>query len=118
MAQVKYTRDKRKESQVMSRLLFALTGAIALMLATASPSAAAALICKNGQLHYGGSGFYANRVQAEASAVRAWRRAKAVSVGAKRAANMFPKGGQMHCGQTPAREGWRCFVQGGHCHTA
>jgi hypothetical protein len=102
----------------MSRLLFALTGAIGLMLTTAPPSAEAALICKDGQLHYGGSGFYANRVQAEASAVRAWRRVQAVSIGAKRAANMFPKSGQLHCDQAPTGEGWRCFVRGGHCHTA
>jgi hypothetical protein len=37
----------------------------------ALPSAEAALICKNGFLHYGGSGFHADRLQAEANAIEA-----------------------------------------------
>jgi hypothetical protein len=75
----------------MRRLLFASATAAFCMLTIESPSAQAALICKDGRLHYGGSGFYSNRQEAEASAIEAWRRVRAGSVGASRAAKMFPK---------------------------
>jgi hypothetical protein len=40
------------------------------MLAIGPDFADAALICKGGHLHYGGSGFYSNRLEAEASAIQ------------------------------------------------
>ena len=88
------------------------------MLLTEPPSADAALICKNGFLHYGGSGFHADRSQSEASAIEAWRRVKATSVGAERAAAMFPPSEQMQCARATGGDGWRCFVRGSHCHTS
>ena len=91
--------------------------ALALLMAVATPpSAEAALICSNGFLHYGGSGFFADRAQAEASAIDAWRQVKAQNVGADRAATMLPLSHQMHCSRATGGEGWRCFVRGGHCH--
>jgi hypothetical protein len=100
----------------MRRLLFASAAAAFSMLTVVPPSAQAALICKDGRLHYGGSGFYSDRQEAEASAIEAWRRVKAGSVGASRAAQMFPKSEQFHCARATSGEGWRCFVRGGHCH--
>jgi hypothetical protein len=100
----------------MRRLLFASATAAFCMLTIVSPSAQAALICKDGRLHYGGSGFYSNRQEAEASAIEAWRRVRAGSVGASRAAKMFAKSEQLHCARATSGEGWRCFVRGGHCH--
>jgi hypothetical protein len=67
----------------MRRISCALAGAVFLRLTITSLPAQAALICKDGHLHYGGSEFYANRLQAEASAIEAWRRVKADSVGAR-----------------------------------
>jgi hypothetical protein len=61
----------------MRTLLAASAGAVLLTLTIASLSAQAALICKDGYLHYGGSGLYANRLEAEASAIEAWRRVRA-----------------------------------------
>jgi hypothetical protein len=57
----------------MRRLLFASVTAAFCMLTIAPASAQAALICKDGRLHYGGSGFYSNRQEAEAIAIEAWR---------------------------------------------
>jgi hypothetical protein len=87
-----------------------------LMLAIGPHSAEAALICKSGHLYYGGSEFHANRLEAEASGIEAWRRIKAATYGATRAAKMFPDEGQLHCARATTREGWRCFVRGGPCH--
>jgi hypothetical protein len=92
--------------------------AICLMLGIALASAKPALICKNGHVHYGGSEFHANRLEAEASAIDAWRRVKATSVGRTRADGMFPEKEQLHCARTTTREGWRCFVRGGPCHAS
>ncbi len=99
----------------MRRISCALAGAVFLRLTITSLPAQAALICKDGHLHYGGSEFYANRLQAEASAIEAWRRVKAGSVGASRAAKMLPQSEQLHCARATSGEGWRCFVRGGHC---
>jgi hypothetical protein len=90
--------------------------AICLMLGIASASAKPALICKDGHVHYGGSEFHANRLEAEASALDAWRRGKAISVGRARADSMFPEKKQLHCARTTTGEGWRCFVRGEPCH--
>jgi hypothetical protein len=94
----------------------AATGAAFVMLAIAPRAADAALICVGGHLHYGGSEFHANRSEAEASAINAWRRVKATSEGAARAARMFPPKEQLHCERATTKEGWRCFVRGGPCH--
>jgi hypothetical protein len=80
--------------------------------------AEAAMICKSGHLYYGGSEFYANRLQAEASAIQAWRRVKATTYGATRAAEMFPGKKQLRCAHATTREGWRCFVRGGPCQAS
>jgi hypothetical protein len=66
-----------EDPQGMRTLLAASAGAVLLTLTIASLSAQAALICKDGYLHYGGSGLYANRLEAEASAIEAWRRVRA-----------------------------------------
>jgi hypothetical protein len=100
--------------QIMSKLMFAAGGAV-LLLAVVSDSASAARICKDGHVYYSGSGFYRNRLQAEASAVRAWRAIKAHTYGATAAANMFPPSKQVHCAHATGNEGWRCFVRGGAC---
>jgi hypothetical protein len=100
----------------MRTLLAASVGAVLLILTIASLSAQAALICKDGYLHHGGSGFYANRLEAEASAIEAWRRVRAGNVGASRAAKSFPKSEQLHCARATTGEGWRCFVRGSRCH--
>jgi hypothetical protein len=55
----------------MYRSSSALAGAALLMLAIGPDFADAALICKGGHLYYGGSGFYSNRLEAEASAIQA-----------------------------------------------
>jgi hypothetical protein len=103
----------------MFRLLSGLGGAAALVVLAIAPHGAnAALICKDGHFYYGGSEFHADRVHAEASAVRAWRRIKAATYGTTRAANMFPPKGQMQCARATTGEGWRCFVRGGPCHTS
>jgi hypothetical protein len=102
----------------MRRLLLASAGATLLMPAIIPGLAEAALICKIGHLHYGGSGFHANRLQAEASAIQAWRHIKADTYGATRAANMFPEKEQLHCAPAATRDGWRCFVRGGPCLTS
>lgn len=86
------------------------------MLAIAPQGADAALICKSGHLYYGGSEFHADRSQARASAIAAWRRVKARTEGAARAANTFPHNEQLHCERATTKEGWRCFVRGGPCH--
>lgn len=72
----------------MRRLLFASVGATLLVPTIMPHLAEAALICKSGHLHYAGSGFYANRLQAEASAIQAWRHIKADTHGATRAASI------------------------------
>ena len=102
----------------MRRLLFASTGAALFMLAVAPKSADAALICKEGHFYYSGSEFYANRLQAEANAIEAWRRVKAGTYGATHAAKLFPKAEQLHCARATKGEGWRCFIRGGPCHTS
>jgi len=106
------------DPKAMRRLLFASAGAALLIpvLAIAPHVAEAALICKSGHLYYGGSEFYTNRLQAEASAIQAWRRIKASTYGAARAANMFPEKRQLHCAHATTGDGWRCFVRGGPCH--
>jgi len=106
------------DPKAMRRLLFASAGAasLILVLAIAPHVAEAALICKSGHLYYGGSEFYTNRLQAEASAIQAWRRIKASTDGAARAANMFPEKRQLHCAHATTGDGWRCFVRGGPCH--
>lgn len=98
------------------RGLPAATLAALVMLAIAPPAADAALICIDGHLHYGGSEFHANRSEAAASAIDAWRRVKAASEGAARAARMFPHKEQLHCERSTTKEGWRCFLRGGPCH--
>ena len=102
----------------MRRLLSGLAGAALVILVITPHSAAAALICKDGHFYYGGSEFHADRVHAEASAVRAWRRIMAATYGAARAAKMFPEKGQMQCARATTGEGWRCFARGGPCHTS
>jgi hypothetical protein len=86
------------------------------ILAIAPQTAHSAPICKSGHLYYGGSEFHANRSEARASAVDAWRRIKAATEGAARAANMFPHNEQLLCERAVTKEGWRCFVRGGPCH--
>jgi hypothetical protein len=98
----------------MYRSSSALAGAAFLMLAIGPDFADAALICKGG--HLGGSGFYSNRLEAEASAIQAWRRIKAATNGATRVAEMFPDAKQLHRARAATRDGWRCFVRGGPCH--
>ena len=92
--------------------------AICLMLGIASASAKPALICKDGHVHYGGSEFHANRLEAQASAIDAWRRVKAISLGRTRADSMFPEEKQLRCARASAGEGWRCFVRGEPCHVS
>ncbi len=89
-----------------------------LLLGFAPNTATAARVCIAGHFHYGGSELHHDRVQAEASAVRAWRAIQAQSHGIKAAANMFPGSKQIQCQHAPGNEGWRCFVRGGPCHTA
>jgi hypothetical protein len=98
------------------RRVSAVIGAVFVMLAIAPQTAGAAVICVNGHLHYGGSEFHANRSEAAASAIDAWRRVKASTEGAARAARMFPHKEQLHCERATTKEGWRCFVRGGPCH--
>jgi hypothetical protein len=85
-------------------------------LAIGPQTAHSALICKSGHLYYGGSEFHANRSEAQASAIDAWRRIKATTEGAARAAGMFPHKEQLLCECATIKEGWRCFVRGGPCH--
>ncbi|MBV9427314.1 MAG: hypothetical protein JO084_06305 [Bradyrhizobiaceae bacterium] len=87
------------------------------MLLIAPEAADAARICKNGHLHYGGSAFHADRAEAQASAIDAWRRIKA-GEGTARASRMSPPLEQVHCERATTGEGWRCFVRGGPCHHA
>jgi len=94
---------------------FVLGGVALLILSTVPHFAEAALICKDGHLLYGGSGFYANRLQAENSAIQAWRRIKATRNGAASAEKMFPEKEQLHCARPATGHGWRCFVRGGPC---
>jgi hypothetical protein len=98
------------------RRVLAATGAAFVMLAIGPQAADAARICTGGHLHYGGSEFHANRSEAAASAIDAWRRVKASTEGAARAARMFPHKEQLHCERATTKEGWRCFVRGGPCH--
>jgi hypothetical protein len=99
----------------MSKLMFAVGGVVLLLTIGVSDSASAARICKGGHVHYGGSEFHHNKLQAEASAVRAWRAVKAHTYGATAAANMFPPSRQVHCARATHNEGWRCFVRAGTC---
>src|SRR5215469_5152810 len=101
---VSTSKSNSRGSRVMRRFLSSVSIAL-LTLSMRPPPAGAALICKNGFLHYGGSGFYAQRLQAEASAIEAWRRIKARSVGAERAATMFPPSEQMQCAPATRGEG-------------
>ena len=101
----------------MRGLSAAVSAALA-MLSVAPHAADAARICKNGHFHYGGSAFHADRSQAQAGAIDAWRRIKAASEGTVRASRMFPPLEQVHCERAVTREGWRCFVRGGPCHHA
>jgi hypothetical protein len=99
------------------RGLSASIGAAFVVLAIAPQTANAAPICKSGHLYYGGSEFHANRSKARASAIDAWRRIKATTEGAARAANMLPHHPeQLLCERATTTEGWRCFVRGGPCH--
>jgi hypothetical protein len=98
------------------RGLSASVGAAFVMLAIAPQTAHSARICKSGHLYYSGSEFRANRSEAQASAIDAWRRIKATTEGAARAAGMFPHREQLHCERATTKEGWRCFVRGGPCH--
>ena len=102
----------------MRRQMLALVGTTLLMSMLVPQFAQAALICKDGHLHYGGSEFYTNRLQAEASAIQAWRHIKAATHGAARAATMFPEKEQLHCAPAVTGDGWRCFVRAGPCHAA
>ena len=90
--------------------------ALAFALAIAPQAAHSALICKSGHLHYGGSEFHTNRLEAEASAIDAWRRIKAGTQGSARASRMFPPMEQLRCERAATKAGWRCFVRGGRCH--
>jgi hypothetical protein len=105
----------RGDEKAMRRATAAI-GAVFAMLAIAPQASVAALICKDGHLHYGGSEFHADRSEATASAIDAWRRIKAATEGASRAAKMFPLNEQLHCERATTKEGWRCFVRGGPCH--
>jgi len=89
-----------------------------LLLAVGSNSSSAARVCIGGHFHYGGSELLHDRIQAEASAVRAWRAIQAKSHGARAAAQMYPGSKQIHCQQAPGNAGWRCYVRGAACHTA
>jgi hypothetical protein len=100
------------------RIITLAVGGAILFALTAMDSADAARICKDGHFYYGGGDFHHNRVQAEASAVRAWRAIQAQTHGAIVAANLFPPSGQMRCARAVGHEGWRCFVRGGPCHAA
>jgi len=100
------------------REISATIGAALVMLAMAPQAADAARICKGGRLYYSGSEFHADRSEAVASAVDAWRRVKAADEGTSRAHRMFPHTEQLHCERAMTKEGWRCFVRGGHCHHA
>ena len=100
------------------REISAAIGVAFVVLVLAPQAAEAARICKNGRLYYSGSDFHADRSEAVASAVEAWRRIKAASEGTSRAQKMFPHTEQLHCEQATTKEGWRCFVRGGHCHHA
>jgi hypothetical protein len=95
---------------------FVLGGVALLILSTAPHFAEAASICKDGHMLYGGSGFYANRLKAENSAIQAWRRIKAASNA--HAETMFPEKEQLHCARPATGHGWRCFVRGGPCRAA
>ena len=90
--------------------------AVAFVLAIAPRTAHSARICKGGHLYYSGSEFQAQRSEAEASAIQAWRRVKARTQGADQAAQMFPAKAQLHCESAVTKTGWRCFVRGGRCH--
>ena len=100
------------------RGISAAIGAAFVMLTVAPQSAEAARICKAGHLYYGGSEFHADRSEAQASAIHAWRRIKAETEGTSRASRMFPPTEQVHCERATTKEGWRCFVRGGPCHHA
>ncbi len=104
-----------EDVQAMRGLSASIT-AVFVILTIAPQSADGALICKSGHLYYGGSEFHANRSEARASAIDAWRRIKATTEGAARAAHMFPHNDQLHCERATTKEGWRCFVRGGSCH--
>src|SRR5262249_25765560 len=52
-----------------------------LLLASASNTATAARVCIGGHFHYGGSGLHHDRIHAQASAVRAWRRSRQSHMG-------------------------------------
>src|SRR5215472_11346358 len=93
---------------IMNRLMSAAAGIVALI-AMPPPTAEAARICKAGHIYYAGSEFHANRLQAEASAVRAWRQVQAFSHGTSQAAHMFPEKDQLQCARATTNEGWRCF---------
>jgi hypothetical protein len=98
--------------------LWVTAAATYLTLAIAPISAKEPLICKSGHLHYGGSEFHANRLQAEASAIDAWRRIREAAGGPIHADKMFPPKEQLHCARATTGEGWRCFVRGGPCHVS
>jgi hypothetical protein len=100
------------------RVCLCLTAATCLALAIAPAFAKQPLICKGGHVHYGGSEFHANRLQAEASAIDAWRRIRAAAGGPTHADKMFPQKEQLHCARATTGEGWRCFVRGGPCHVS
>ena len=85
------------------------------MLAIGPDFADAALICKGGHLHYGGSGFYSNRLEAEASAIQACAASRRLPMAQTRVAKIFPDAKQLHCARAMTRDGWRCFVRGGPC---
>lgn len=100
------------------RVCLCVTAAIYLALTIGPVFSREPLICKSGHLHYGGSEFHANRLQAEASAIDAWRRIRAASGGPTHADTTFPRKEQLHCARATTGEGWRCFVRGGPCHVS
>lgn len=78
----------------------------------------AARIWKDGHINYGGSEFYADGLQAEASAIRAWRNVKALTCGAAFASHMFLEKDRLQCLRATIGEGRRYFVQGGPCRAS
>jgi hypothetical protein len=97
------------------RPLIIVAAACFVILASA-PVEAGLRFCKDGYVTYAGSGAYPSRYQAEASAVRAWRKGgEKVGLFRKRS---FPPSDQIRCTQSEDEKLWRCFVRTGRCKSA
>jgi hypothetical protein len=77
----------------------------------ALPSAKAAGICKDGFVTHTISAAAASRSIAEASAIRAWRRAGTAPF------NYGKARAKVRCVQEQNSRKWRCFVKAGRCAT-